>query len=358
MSASQVDTCLSYFVVEVRKTDGSLYPRSSLYSILCGIWRYLGEKGKMGMNFLENKDERFYKFRKVFDVRLKQLRSIGISTFLRQAKPITPRKKETLWLAGELGSHSAQFLLSSVFYFNCKLFGLQARDEHRNLQCQQITLGKEENGPYIEFQGRASKNIHGGINHRKIRSKHIKHYCSNSGARNVYDIYQTYMKAVGNEGNFYKRPLSGNGIRFSQQTIGVNKLGSIIKNMCAKANILDYFTNHLGKRTCATSLYQAGINDLEICRRTGHRGNAVNLYKVQSVQQMKQVSAILDPPLPVNSIPKRAPLPVASSALPSLPIDLSRTSIKCDKENKKNNLPPLSSGVMYSNCVFNINYNK
>jgi integrase len=32
-----------------------------------------------------------------------------------------------------------------------------------------------------------------------------------------------------------------------------------------------YYTNHSGKGTCATTLYQAGVPEQEIMNRTGHR---------------------------------------------------------------------------------------
>jgi hypothetical protein len=57
---------------------------------------------------------------------------------------------------------------------------------------------------------------------------------------------------------FYRRRLDKEGIKFGEQAVGVNKLSSIMKTMCSKACIEGYYTNHSGKRTCATTLYQAG----------------------------------------------------------------------------------------------------
>ena len=42
---------------------------------------------------------------------------------------------------------------------------------------------------------------------------------------------------------------------FGCQAVGVNKMSGIIKSMCVDAGIKgQYFTNHSGKRTRATSL--------------------------------------------------------------------------------------------------------
>ncbi|XP_021365175.1 uncharacterized protein LOC110457980 [Mizuhopecten yessoensis] len=51
------------------------------------------------------------------------------------------------------------------------------------------------------------------------------------------------------------RPLAGR--KFGTQPIGVNKLNAIVKNMCKEARFEGKFLNHYGKRTCATTLYQA-----------------------------------------------------------------------------------------------------
>ncbi|CAC5402472.1 unnamed protein product [Mytilus coruscus] len=50
-----------------------------------------------------------------------------------------------------------------------------------------------------------------------------------------------------------------------------------------------------GKRTCATQLYQAGIEEQEIMGRTGHRSNAVRNYKTSNETIQKKVSNVLNP---------------------------------------------------------------
>lgn len=53
-------------------------------------------------------------------------------------------------------------------------------------------------------------------------------------------------------------PLPGPEIRFGIQPMGVNKLEPIIKTICAEKGFVGNFLNHLGKRTCATTLFQYG----------------------------------------------------------------------------------------------------
>lgn len=78
-------------------------------------------------------------------------------------------------------------------------------------------------------------------------------------------MYKDYIEICRNYGEspaFYRRPLENrpdNELRFSQQPIGFNKLSSIMKTMFSEAGIPGYYTNHSGKRTLATTLYQENL---------------------------------------------------------------------------------------------------
>ncbi len=71
-------------------------------------------------------------YRSVLNARMKQLHSSGIGSTKKQADPITPRKEAKLWETEKLGGRTATSILNTVFYFNCKLFGLRGFDEHRS----------------------------------------------------------------------------------------------------------------------------------------------------------------------------------------------------------------------------------
>ena len=88
-----------------------------------------------------------------------------------------------------------------------------------------------------------------------------------------------YLDALGHRGAFYRRPLAV-GIRYGEQVLGINKIKELMKEITGKAGLVGNFTNHSGKRTCATQLYQAGVDEQEIMSRTGHRSEtAVRKYK-------------------------------------------------------------------------------
>lgn len=72
-----------------------------------------------------------------------------------------------------------------------------------------------------------------------------------------------------------------------------------MKIICKKGGLVGNFTNHSGKRTCASQLYSAGMDEQPIMERTGHRSErAVRKYKRSCLKVSDNVSKILDPPAP------------------------------------------------------------
>ena len=66
--------------------------------------------------------------------------------------------------------------------------------------------------------------------------------------------------------------------------------------ICTVAGLEGTYTNHSGKVTQATSLYQKGFDEQAIMARTGHRNTTVRAYKRPSNAQLKDVSNSLKLP--------------------------------------------------------------
>ena len=150
--------------------------------------------------------------------------------------------------------------------------------------------------------------------------------------------------------------------------------------MCAEAGLEGHFTNHSGKRTCATTLFQAGTDEQLVMHRTGHRSSAgVRAYKRHSSAQDAHLSKLLDPPSPKPKTVKQEPVtstvtsmkplkeesdadskcdpvPQAVALLPSVP---SVPSSDTDSDTFSLLPSPLRHGrPVFSNCTFNICFNK
>ena len=65
--------------------------------------------------------------------------------------------------------------------------------------------------------------------------------------------------------------------------------------MCLNDELKGNFTNLSGTHTCATALFQGGMDEQEICRRTGHRSIVVREYKVPSVTKKNKFPPYWNP---------------------------------------------------------------
>ena len=71
----------------------------------------------------------------------------------------------------------AKIILNTVYFYNCKVFGLRSFDEHLNLKCSQFTKHlDEQKRVYMEYTDYGSKTNRGGLKHIKVENKTIRQY--------------------------------------------------------------------------------------------------------------------------------------------------------------------------------------
>ena len=154
-------------------------------------------------------------------------------------------------------------------------------------------------GRFVRFLGKQSKNNRGGLQHRHVAVKDLKQYDSNF-PKSTYKLIQTYFEALKRcgiqEGAFYRRPLQpiAGKIRYAKVPIGVNSISQLLPNAAAAAGLKGNFTGHSGKVSCATALFQSDVDEQLIKERTGHRSDAVRIYKRTAIEQQRNISRLLD----------------------------------------------------------------
>ncbi|XP_061170897.1 zinc finger MYM-type protein 2-like [Saccostrea echinata] len=136
------------------------YPPKTLYMLCTGLLRHLRENG-LHLKFLDEKNSQFYEFRKSLGARMAELTVQGVGTSTKQAEPISEEAENVLWEKGLLGNSTGESMLNTVFFYNCKLFGLRAVDEHKTLSVDQFELGQDQKGKCINFTGRENKTYKG-----------------------------------------------------------------------------------------------------------------------------------------------------------------------------------------------------
>ena len=99
---------------------------------------------------------------------------------------------------------------------------------------------------------------------------------------------------------------------YSLVPVGRNRLGSMLKDICAEAQVSGNFTNHSLRAYGATTLYHANLLEKLIQERTGHRClKALWHYEQTSDSQLVEVSNIIrsnkvQPPA-MSSVPCNEP---------------------------------------------------
>ena len=337
-----------------------------LYALVCCFKRYYEQHGVHDVNPLSATNPYFGNFRATLDAEMKQLHGSGLGANPKRAEPITPEEEALLWSSGQFGTHNGTVILNTVYFYNCKVFGLRSFDEHRNLKCSQFTkLLDEQKRVYMEYTDFGSKTNRGGLKHMKVENKTVRQYENPDDPDHcVVNIFQKYLCSIPSRDDFfYFRPLAddGSGVpRFANQPVGRNKLSQIIPDMCKAVKISGRKTGHSGKVTCATSLYQQDFSDQLIKERTGHRSlEALHKYKRTGSGQQHKVSMALLPPMAVI---KPAPVedienvPVAEQA--PLSDDDDFLPLKKKKKAKPEELSAMFPRSTLQNCTFNFTFNK
>ena len=184
-------------------------------------------------------------------------------------------QKKYLWQHGILGNSSSEILQYTLYFYNCKLFGLRGREEHHDLKVNDFALGHDSEGKqYIDYTSRRRKNSNGGLKQKHFEPKIIRHY-ETKGKMSVIPLYEEYLEALGkSDGPFYLRTLPNimNSLQFGKQRVGVNTLSKIMPILAARASLKGNYTciSHSGKATCATRLSEYNIDDKTIKKRLGN----------------------------------------------------------------------------------------
>ena len=293
-----LDYWLSKFVIEVRNSCGNVYPPNTLYSVCCGLQRYIKDH-RPQINIF--KDACFSGFIKTLDSEMKRLRSVGLGVTRKQAEPLTVDEENSLWEQGLLGDSTPQTLIDSLLFLCGINFALRSGQEHRSLQVTQIELVVPPNvAPYVIYTENYSKNNAGGLSHRKVKPKQVVHHANEENPeRCLVQLYKKYLEHRPQTTNtaLYLRPLKKpkDSIWFSKLSIGHNTLSNTVARVCKAGGINGYKTNHSLRVTTATRLFQRGVDEQLIMSRTGHRSiEGVRTYKRVSEEQTKGLSYVLN----------------------------------------------------------------
>ena len=364
---------LSRFLMEIRTKKGAEYAPNSLHHIVSGIMRHLRQNcGRPDIDFF--KDHEFADFRASLDAEMKRLQSAGVGSVRKQAEPICLEEEELLWEKKLLGDHSPDALLNTMVFMNGLYFALRSGGEHRQLchnPCQIELCEPRNERSFLRYRGDISKNRPGGLKGRKIKPKVVVHYSNPENPQRCFvELFKRYNSLCPHDrpsNAFYLSPLTKpkQDCWFSRAPLGHNTLKNIVKNMCKKAGIQGFKTNHSLRATAATRLYSSGVDEQLVMERTGHRSiEGIRGYKRTSLEQQENISDMLQGKKPRLDIVPVSRSQFTESYLPSLPPPMAATTFPCSQVSTNNISAPRTSsssddhaGIFYISSCSNISIN-
>merc|ERR1712062_66812 len=142
--------------------------------------------------------------------------------------------EQELWNKGQLGYHSAQVLLQTVYFYNSKIFRVRSNEAHHNLHVNQFKVGEDKHGQFVSFTPKKSKKS-------KEEVSDMKYY---NDTLHLVNIYRIYLNIISTDGDsveaFYRKPASGmdiGSLKFTKSVIGTTALGHLMKQIFEGAKI-------------------------------------------------------------------------------------------------------------------------
>ena len=301
-----VDYWLAAFVLEARRKDGHYYPPNTIRNILAALYRTMKSHLSPGIpSFMDSRCREFYypTLNNGLDQHLRMLRQKGIGLERKRATLITQEHKDELWRQGILGNHSPAALLNAVFFYNGKCFHLRGVQEHEQLKFGQII--RNTNPDRYTYYEHGSKNHSGGVN--DDTDGKIVSIIASSHPHSLVALLDLYFSkvpqdAIRPDAPFYLKPLlftpTGTRPWFLDYPLPKTRVQMMVKDMFRDAQIEGRFTNHSLRATGATALFDAGVSEAVIQKRTGHKSiSALRQYERVTTTQNQLVANVLQPVL-------------------------------------------------------------
>ena len=286
---SRRDLCdtLCLFANEIIRVDNKDFPPKSVRGFIYNIQMHLRKK-KIGWRLLD--PVQFLDLRNTIDNIMKERTAKGLGKE-NPSLPISFAMEELLWQKGILGESNPIQLMHTVCYLLGLHCALRGRGEHYCLRrhgCDsQFDFILDEDGVeclrYTEDP--LQKANQGGINDDgKQKSKIVYIYADPNTDRDPLRLYKKYVTLQPKKSytckSFYLRPLRNvtPTCWYGDQSYGKTKVGSIVKEICSQAKFKGKFTNHSLRRTAATRMFHAKIEEKIVKEITGHSSDCVRMY--------------------------------------------------------------------------------
>jgi hypothetical protein len=276
------DKLMSNFIPTCRNKKGKPYTDQSVYQITCAIFRHVNRfRAQHGLaEFNDFRKTLPFKsgFYKVLDSTMKELKSAG---HVGQDASTGFTSAELSKAFSSLNLNTSRGLSDAVFLVNGVCFALRGMQEHYDLQTSCFSFGFDSKvgKNFIQYDERKSKSYLGGVKKKGKMREPVRLYENGPNMPDPYQVFMTYWRARPHDGDvptaFYLTPNHRSceiGHHFSKGRIGVNKISSNLKRIFGDAGIdTTNLTNHSARKATVQFMEDAGFQEDDIMRRTGHQ---------------------------------------------------------------------------------------
>ena len=213
----------------------------------------------------------------------------GIGKSVRKVQVLTTMEEDLLWSLGLLGMSDPETLLNTLVFVLGKGCAIRAGKVHHSLRRPPHNLHfqflHDDKGqifvPYSEDAG--LKTNKGGLKHCKLEPNQVDVYPIGNEKRCPIRILIKYLAKLPKTScpSLYLQPRKKYTpfSWYQNRPAGENRLREVIKDLCKKAGIPGFYTNHSLRSTATTKMYRANIDEQLIMEITGHHSLAVRSYK-------------------------------------------------------------------------------
>ena len=205
-----------------------------------------------------------------------------------------------------LGESNPDQLRWTIFFLIGSRFGLRGRKEHYDLRCypdSQINMVKINGKDTLIYKEFSSKTRQGGIKDRNLKPPQVRYaFCSGNRDRCFVELYRKYMllSPPGNRSwpRFYVQTDNkwhpGAFQWYTCRPVGKNTLGNYMEKIMQQGGIEGHFRNHSLRKATATRLFEQEVDPQLIKEATGHKSDAVMLYKKSNLKMKEKLSDMLN----------------------------------------------------------------
>ena len=239
---------------------------------------------------------------------MKSNAKMGLGRTVKKAEALDWIQVKQLWESGVLGDDEPKKLCKTLLFLLGVNLALRAGWEYKALRhpgCDSQIVIVEEDGVecLLYTDDLSTKTNQGGLKHQQLEAKSVLVFPCNDQSKCLVYYYKKYISMLPKSLKYQELYLQENSKKrialgescFKDRPIGINTLGSTMKELAKNANLVGFFTNHSLRASSATVMYnhEANFPEQLIAETTCHRSNAIRSYKRTKRGLKRKVSNVL-----------------------------------------------------------------